>query len=92
MLGVQKKEHALCWALPQQCTAQQPLLCSGPLQSPTVAWRLAFGVWQVSLDALRRNDPEFTDLLGFFRRYFTGDDGSPTFEEARANFVKSLAP
>ena len=43
----------------------------------------------VSLDALRRNDPDFTTLLDFFTRHFSGRD---QLAAARLNFVESLAP
>lgn len=55
----------------------------------------------VSIDALKRNDPHYTNLDDFFHRYFKGPDpadaGSsakptPTLNEAKMNFVRSLAP
>lgn len=42
----------------------------------------------VSLDALRRNDSNFVDLLDFFERYF----GRSRLAAARHAFVHSLAP
>jgi len=43
----------------------------------------------VSLDALRRRDPDYSGLLDFFKRHFPGHRALAT---ARANFVASLAP
>lgn len=44
----------------------------------------------ISLDSLKRNDPQYTSLLDFFIRHF-GEVGSPAFRQARKNFVKSMA-
>ncbi|KAJ0398832.1 hypothetical protein P43SY_004963 [Pythium insidiosum] len=44
----------------------------------------------VSLDSLKRNDPEYTTLLDFYHRLF-GPSDSFTFRQARRNFVESLA-
>jgi len=44
----------------------------------------------VSIDALKRNDSQFTTLLDFFERRF-GYEGSPGFIEARNCFVESLS-
>ena len=55
----------------------------------------------VSIDALKRNDPHYTNLDDFFHRYFKGPDAAdaassakptPTLNEAKMNFVRSLAP
>ncbi|DBA01137.1 TPA: hypothetical protein N0F65_001765 [Lagenidium giganteum] len=44
----------------------------------------------VSLDSLKKNDPEYTTLLDFYQR-FHGDKDTPDFTRARRNFVESLA-
>jgi len=44
----------------------------------------------ISLDSLKRNDPEFTDLKNFFEQHF-GPPGSDRLADAKANFVESLA-
>ena len=44
----------------------------------------------VSLDVLRKRDPQYTSLFDFFERFF-GVEGTPRFTKARSNFVKSLA-
>ncbi|RHZ04051.1 hypothetical protein DYB37_007622 [Aphanomyces astaci] len=44
----------------------------------------------VSLDSLKKNDPDYKSLLDFYERYF----GSPTgsrFKRARVNFIQSLS-
>jgi hypothetical protein len=52
----------------------------------------------VSIDALKRNDPTYVDLLSFFQRHFRDSSSSsltkstPSFETAQANFIISLAP
>ena len=42
----------------------------------------------ISLDSLKRNDPTFTSLSQFFTSHFEEGD---EFEDAKANFVESLA-
>ncbi|KDO35761.1 hypothetical protein SPRG_18902 [Saprolegnia parasitica CBS 223.65] len=44
----------------------------------------------VSLDSLKKNDPDYTTLLDFYVRYF-GPPDSSRFKRARRNFVESLA-
>lgn len=44
----------------------------------------------VSLDALKKNDPQFTTLTDFFERLF-GPRGSTALTKARQCFVESLA-
>ncbi|OQS01304.1 phosphatidylinositol kinase (PIK-J) [Achlya hypogyna] len=44
----------------------------------------------VSLDSLKKNDPDYTTLLDFYVRYF-GPQDSSRFKRARRNFVESLA-
>jgi len=44
----------------------------------------------ISLDSLKRNDPEFTNLKNFFEQHF-GPPGSDELADAKANFVESLA-
>ena len=44
----------------------------------------------ISLDSLKRNDPDFTDLKNFFEQHF-GPPGSDELADAKANFVESLA-
>uniref|UniRef100_K3XAX2 1-phosphatidylinositol 4-kinase n=1 Tax=Globisporangium ultimum (strain ATCC 200006 / CBS 805.95 / DAOM BR144) TaxID=431595 RepID=K3XAX2_GLOUD len=44
----------------------------------------------VSLDSLKRNDPDYTTLLDFFYRLH-GNKDSVAFARARRNFVESLA-
>ncbi|OQR92559.1 phosphatidylinositol kinase (PIK-J) [Thraustotheca clavata] len=44
----------------------------------------------VSLDSLKKNDPDYTTLLDFYVRYF-GPEDSSRFKRARRNFVESLA-
>lgn len=44
----------------------------------------------ISLDSLKRNDPDFVDLKSFFRQHF-GSEGSTELCDAKANFVESLA-
>jgi phosphatidylinositol 4-kinase len=43
----------------------------------------------ISLDSLKRNDPNFTSLRNFFHVYY-GED-TPALANAKANFVESLA-
>jgi len=42
----------------------------------------------ISLSSLKKNDPEYTDLKGFFEQYF---DEADTLADAKANFCESLA-
>ena len=44
----------------------------------------------ISIDSLKRNDPEFVDLKSFFTQHF-GPPGSNELCDAKANFVESLA-
>jgi hypothetical protein len=44
----------------------------------------------VSLDALKKNDPQYTNLAGFFERLF-GPRGSPPYGKARQCFLESMA-
>jgi len=44
----------------------------------------------ISIDSLRKNHPHFTDLKHFFQEHF-GQSGSDSYENAKANFVESLA-
>ena len=44
----------------------------------------------ISIDSLKRNDPEFTDLKSFYTQHF-GSQGSNALCNAKANFVESLA-
>ena len=44
----------------------------------------------ISIDSLKRNDPDFTDLKSFFRQHF-GSQGPSVLQDAKANFVESLA-
>ncbi|KAL7472785.1 hypothetical protein ACHAXS_013146 [Conticribra weissflogii] len=44
----------------------------------------------ISIDSLKRNDPDFTDLKSFFAQHF-GPPGSDSLCNAKANFVESLA-
>ncbi len=44
----------------------------------------------ISIDSLRKNHPHFTDLKHFFQEHF-GQPGSDSYEDAKANFVESLA-
>ena len=44
----------------------------------------------ISIDSLRKNHPHFTDLKHFFEEHF-GQPGSDSYENAKANFVESLA-
>jgi len=44
----------------------------------------------ISIDSLKRNDPDFTDLKSFFAQHF-GPPGSDSLCDAKANFVESLA-
>ena len=44
----------------------------------------------ISLDSLKRNDPNFTNLQDFFLRHFGAAD-TPAYQQAQANFVESLA-
>ncbi|KAF0682459.1 Aste57867_25411 [Aphanomyces stellatus] len=44
----------------------------------------------VSLDSLKKNDPDYTTLFDFYERYFGPRDGG-RFKRARRNFVESLA-
>jgi len=44
----------------------------------------------ISIDSLRKNHPHFTDLKHFFQEHF-GQKGSDSYENAKANFVESLA-
>jgi phosphatidylinositol 4-kinase len=44
----------------------------------------------ISLDSLKRNDPDFTSLKSFFIQHF-GHPGSDELADAKANFVESLA-
>lgn len=44
----------------------------------------------ISIDSLKRNDPEFTTLLDFFTRHF-GEPSSSEFKKAKSNFVASMA-
>lgn len=44
----------------------------------------------ISIDSLKRNDPEFTDLKSFFNQHF-GSQGPTVLQDAKANFVESLA-
>ncbi|VEU40402.1 unnamed protein product [Pseudo-nitzschia multistriata] len=42
----------------------------------------------ISLSALKKNDPDYTDLNGFFEQYFCEDDA---LADAKASFCESLA-
>eukprot|EP00536_Pseudo-nitzschia_multiseries_P005121 jgi/Psemu1/303121/fgenesh1_kg.93_\ len=42
----------------------------------------------ISLSALKKNDPDYTDLNGFFVQYFSDAD---SLSDAKANFCESLA-
>ena len=42
----------------------------------------------ISIASLKKNDPDYTDLQGFFEQYFSESD---TLADARANFCESLA-
>ncbi len=42
----------------------------------------------ISLASLKKNDPDYTDLKGFFEQYFFEED---TMADAKANFCESLA-
>eukprot|EP00537_Pseudo-nitzschia_pungens_P007003 CAMPEP_0172357096 /NCGR_PEP_ID=MMETSP1060-20121228/1494_1 /TAXON_ID=37318 /ORGANISM="Pseudo-nitzschia pungens, Strain cf. cingulata" /LENGTH=1264 /DNA_ID=CAMNT_0013077607 /DNA_START=256 /DNA_END=4050 /DNA_ORIENTATION=- len=42
----------------------------------------------ISLSALKKNDPDYTDLNGFFKQYFCEAD---SLADAKANFCESLA-
>ncbi|KAL3779168.1 hypothetical protein HJC23_002019 [Cyclotella cryptica] len=44
----------------------------------------------ISIDSLKRNDPDFTDLKSFYTQHF-GSQGSNALCNAKANFVESLA-
>jgi phosphatidylinositol kinase/protein kinase (PI-3 family) len=44
----------------------------------------------ISIDSLRKNHPHFTDLKQFLEEHF-GQPGSDSYENAKANFVESLA-
>jgi len=44
----------------------------------------------ISIDSLKRNDPEYTNLKSFFLRHF-GPSVSEEYANAKANFVESLA-
>jgi len=44
----------------------------------------------ISIDSLKRNDPDFTSLKSFFEQHF-GRPGSDELANAKANFVESLA-
>jgi hypothetical protein len=44
----------------------------------------------ISIDSLRKKHPDFTDLKTFFQEQF-GEPGSDAYENAKANFVESLA-
>ncbi|KAL7454123.1 hypothetical protein ACHAWC_009304, partial [Mediolabrus comicus] len=44
----------------------------------------------ISIDSLKRNDPDFKDLKNFFEQHF-GPPGSDELADAKANFVESLA-
>lgn len=44
----------------------------------------------ISIDSLKRNDPNFTDLKSFFHQHF-GSQGPSVLQDAKANFVESLA-
>ncbi|KAL7548993.1 hypothetical protein ACHAWF_012261 [Thalassiosira exigua] len=44
----------------------------------------------ISIDSLKRNDPDFTTLKSFFEQHF-GGPGSAELANANANFVESLA-
>ncbi|ETW06527.1 hypothetical protein, variant [Aphanomyces invadans] len=44
----------------------------------------------VSLDSLKKNDPDYKSLLDFYERYFGSRSGS-RFKRARVHFVQSLA-
>ena len=44
----------------------------------------------ISIDSLKKNDPNYSDLKGFFEKHF-GPPGSDEYEGAKANFVESLA-
>jgi phosphatidylinositol 4-kinase len=44
----------------------------------------------ISIDSLRKNYPDFTDLKNFFEQHF-GQPGCDGYEDAKANFVESLA-
>ena len=44
----------------------------------------------ISIDSLKRNDPDFTTLNRFFEQHF-GRPGSDELSNAKANFVESLA-
>jgi phosphatidylinositol 4-kinase B len=44
----------------------------------------------ISIDSLRKNYPHFTDLQHFYKDHF-GEPGSDGYENAKANFMESLA-
>lgn len=44
----------------------------------------------ISIDSLRKNYPHFTDLKHFYNDHF-GESGSDGYENAKANFMESLA-
>ena len=44
----------------------------------------------ISIDSLKRNDPNFTSLKSFFELHF-GQPGTDELADAKANFVESLA-
>lgn len=44
----------------------------------------------ISIDSLKRNDPDFTSFKSFFEQHF-GRPGSDELADAKANFVESLA-
>lgn len=44
----------------------------------------------ISIDSLKRNDPDFTSLKSFFEQHF-GRPGSDELANAKANFVESLS-
>lgn len=44
----------------------------------------------ISIDSLRKNHPHFTNLKHFFKEHF-GNPGTDSYENAKANFVESLA-
>lgn len=44
----------------------------------------------ISIDSLRKNYPHFTDLKHFYKDHF-GEPGSDNYENAKANFMESLA-
>lgn len=44
----------------------------------------------ISIDSLRKNHPHFTNLKHFFEEHF-GHPGNDLYENAKANFVESLA-